>query len=127
MMPASGDTWQFSFVKSVRAFLHDQTNFQGRKHHCLLCFSRFTKKEILRRHEEVCKGIKSRPMRTVMPKESENLVSYRKVGNQLKAPYVIYADLELIVEKRQSCEGDPQKSYKVKTGRHSAYGQGRKK
>lgn len=66
-------------------------------------------------------------MRTVMPKESENLVSYRKVGNQFKAPYVIYADLELIVEKRQSCEGDPQKSYKVKTGRHSAYGQGRKK
>lgn len=61
-------------------------------------------------------------MRTEMPKESENLVSCRKVGNQLKASYVIYADLELIVEKRQSCEGDPQKSYKVKTGRHSAYG-----
>ena len=48
-----------------------------------------------------------------MPREGENYVFFQNVGNQLKVPFIIYADLEAIIEKIKSSKGNLQKSYTV--------------
>lgn len=117
MMTTSGDTLHFSFIKSVSALLYDQTKHGGRKQFCLRCLSSFTTKGILQKHEVACKGLNIRPMRTEMPKEGENQVFCQNVGNQHKVPFIIYVNLEAIIEKIKSSKGNPQKSY---TGKKQA-------
>ena len=48
-----------------------------------------------------------------MLREGENHVFFQNVGNQLKVPFIIYADLEAIIEKIKSSKGNLQKSYTV--------------
>lgn len=70
------------------------------------CLSSFTTEGILQKHDEACTGLNSRPTRTEMSKEGENHVFFQKVGNQLKVPFIIYADLEAIIEKIKSSKGN---------------------
>ena len=40
----------------------------------------------------------------------------------MKAPYVVYADFECILEKTDGCEPSPKESFTVKTERHEPCG-----
>lgn len=70
------------------------------------CLSSFTTEGTLQKHDEACTGLNSRPTRTEMAKEGENHVFFQNVGNQLKVPFIIYADLEAIIEKIKSSKGN---------------------
>lgn len=83
MLTGSGEIWHYSFFKRVSALLHDQTKHDV---YCLRCLEKFTPEEILRRHEEVCKGKNERPMRADMPKESEKWIDFINFHKQLKRP-----------------------------------------
>ena len=60
-----------------------------------------------------------------MPEEGKNILSFQNYHKQMKAPYVIYADFEALVQKIPGCERDPdskKKSYTDKTEWHEACG-----
>jgi len=88
-----------------------------------LCLTGFRKKEILEEHEKHCNGINGRPTRIEMPKETNSHLYFKNYQNQQKVPFVIYADLEAIVEKMQGCElPNKQESYTEKTSHHALCG-----
>ena len=45
-----------------------------------------------------------------MPSEDSKILKYRPGEKSLKAPFIIYADLECIL-KKQSCQNNPENSY----------------
>ena len=45
-----------------------------------------------------------------MPNRYEKISKYNPKENSLKVPFVIYADLESLLEKIHSCQNDPEKS-----------------
>ena len=45
-----------------------------------------------------------------MPNEFEKILKYNPGEKSLKVPFVIYADLECLLEKIYSCQNDPKKS-----------------
>ena len=49
-----------------------------------------------------------------MPKEDEKILKYNHGEKSLKAPFTIYADLECLLINEQSCQNNPEKSYKIK-------------
>ena len=54
----------------------------------------------------------------VMPEEGKNILKYRPGEKSLKAPFAIYADLECLLIKEQSCQNNPEKSYTERKARH---------
>ena len=48
-----------------------------------------------------------------MAKENEK-IKYLPAKNSLKAPFIIYADLECLLKKTQYCQNNPKNSYTQK-------------
>ena len=46
-----------------------------------------------------------------MPDEFDEILKYNYGGKSLKAPAIIYADLECLIDKMNSCQNNPEKSY----------------
>ena len=57
-----------------------------------------------------------------MPNEDNKILKYNYGERSLKAPFIIYADLECLLEKMYSCQNNPEKSYKEKKTKHTASG-----
>ena len=57
-----------------------------------------------------------------MPAEKNNTLKYSEDTRSLKMPYVIYADLECLLLKKQSCRNNPDKSYTEQKAIHEPCG-----
>ena len=57
-----------------------------------------------------------------MPDEDKKILKYNPGEKSLKVPFVIYADLECLLEKMDSCQNDPKKSSTEKKAEHMSSG-----
>ena len=57
-----------------------------------------------------------------MPEWVEKILKYNPGEKSLKAPFAIYLDLDCLLEKEQSCENNPEKSYTEKKAKHEPSG-----
>ena len=57
-----------------------------------------------------------------MPDEDSKILKSNHGENTLKAPFKIYADLECLLEKMNSCQNNLEKSYTEKKIKHMASG-----
>ena len=57
-----------------------------------------------------------------MPKCFEKILKYNPGENSLKAPFLIYLDLERLLKKEQSSQNNPEKSYTEKKAKHEPSG-----
>ena len=53
-----------------------------------------------------------------MPTKDNNIIKYNRGEKPIKMPFTIYADLECLLEKTDTCENDPNKSYTTKINKH---------
>ena len=53
-----------------------------------------------------------------MPDEDNKILKYIPGRKSLKAPFIIYADLECLIQKINTCQNNPEKSYTEKKARH---------
>ena len=52
------------------------------------------------------------------PKEDKKISKYNHEEKSLKAPFIIYSDLECILKKEQSRQNNPENSYTEKEAKH---------
>ena len=57
-----------------------------------------------------------------MPSEINNTIKYNHGEKSLKVPFTIYADLECLLIKQQSCRNNPNDSYTEKKAMHEPCG-----
>ena len=57
-----------------------------------------------------------------MPTKKNNTLKYSEGAKSLKIPYVIYAELECLLLKQQSCQNNPNKSYTERKAIHEPCG-----
>ena len=122
MITQQGENTHYSYVKKLTALLYDQNRHNESKHFCERCLHGYKTKELLERHKPECKGLLKTATRTEMMKDGENKMSFTNFYKQMKAPYVIYADFECILEKIAGCEPSADKSFTVKTEKHEPCG-----
>ena len=53
-----------------------------------------------------------------MSTEGNNIIKYNHGEKSMKVPFVIYADLECILEKMSTCMDNPNESYTTKINKH---------
>ena len=57
-----------------------------------------------------------------MPEEDNKILKYNHGEKSMRAPFVIYADLECLPEKMSTCHNNPEKSSTTKINKHTPSG-----
>ena len=77
--------------------------------YCLNYFHSYRTENKLKKHEKVCNDHDY--CYVEMPNEDNKILKHNHGEKSLKAPAIIYADLECLLEKMHSCQNNPEKSY----------------
>ena len=57
-----------------------------------------------------------------MPEEVNGILKYNKGEKSMKVPFIIYADLESLLKKMNTCHNNPEKSSATKIDKHKPFG-----
>jgi hypothetical protein len=115
----------YTWIKSLSRLIHDQNKDNNRKHFCERCLHGYSREDLLEQHKPECKGNGERAIRIQMPTKEKSILKFENWHRQMKAPYIIYADFESIINKFEGPELDSDKTYKrntQKTQQHLACG-----
>ena len=108
--------WNYLAVEKLSALLHKKTSKHKSDFYCLNCINFGGTERKLKIHEKMCKnkdfcGVE-------MPSERNKVLKFNQYMKSDKMPYIIYADLESLIEKIDGCANNPEKSLTTKIGEH---------
>ena len=75
--------------------------------YCLNCFDSYATKNKFKNHENICKN--QDHFCVEMRKEDNKILKYNHGEKSIKVPFIIYADLESLLEKVSTCHNNPEK------------------
>ena len=104
-MITDGEKWCYLSVKSLSALLRGITSKHDGDFYCLNCFQTFTSEDKLKKHKSVCENHDY--CRAKMPKENNKILKYNQGEKSLRKPFVIYGDLQSLLEKMSICHNNP--------------------
>ena len=84
-----------------------------------IVFIHTAQKNKLKKHERVCNDY---DYYVDMPNEDNKILKYNHGQKPLKASFMIYADLERLLEKMHSCQNNPEKSDTETKIKHTPFG-----
>ena len=96
-MITDGTKWRYVAVKSLSALLRGITSNHNGDFYCLNCFHSYSTKEKLKKHEKVCNDHDY--CYVEMPNDNNKILKYNHGEKSMRAPLVIYTDLECLLEK----------------------------
>ena len=99
-------------MKSLPRLLRGITSNYVGDFHCLDCFQSYSTANKLKKHEKVCNDHDY--CYVEMLNEDNKTLKYKHGEKSLKAPFMIYADLECLLEKMNSCQTNFEKLYTEK-------------
>jgi uncharacterized Zn-finger protein len=110
------------WVKHLNRLLANQNKSKSQTYFCERCLYGFTRQDLLERHIPECRGINERAIRIEMPTKDNKIIKFKNYQNQLKVPWVIYADFEANITKIEGPANKPETSYTQRTQLHEACG-----
>ena len=120
MATDDGERWHYLAVISLSALLRGIPSSNNGDFYCLNCFHSYRTLNKLKKHERVCNNHDY--CHIDMLEEGENILKYSPGDKSLKAPFIIYADLECLLKKEQSCQNNPENSYTQRKAKHKPSG-----
>ena len=115
--------WHYLAVKSIPRLFRGITSNQVGDFYCLNCFHSYTTEKKLKKHQKICKDHDF--CHVNMPDEDNKILEYKSGEKSLKVPFVIYADLECLLQKIDTYQNNPEKSYTEKKAKHKPSGYSR--
>ena len=133
LMITNGEEWHYIALKSERPddgfnrpirslsrlFRGITSNHDG-DFYCLNCLHSFRTDNALKRHERLCDN--NDYCHVEMPTKNNKTLKYNHREKSLKVPFTIYADLECLLIKQQSCQNNPNESYTERKAMHEPCG-----
>ena len=119
LMITDGTKWHYLAVKTLSGLLRGITGNNRGDFYCLNCLHSYTTKNRLKKHQKICENHEYCKLEMAKKGSVLKNISGEK---SIMTPFVIYADLESILEKISGCENDPQKSSTIKINKHTASG-----
>ena len=102
---------EFSRLVSSQVSKHKEKSYI-----CDNCLNPFPKEESLNKHKEYCST--NECIKINMPKKEKSILKFKNYCNSEKVPFIIYADMESLLNPIQSCEPNLQSSYTKKYQNH---------
>ena len=113
LMISNGKKWHYLTVKNLSGLLRGITSNHAGDFYCLNCFCTYSTKKICESHN-YC--------HVEMPTKDNNTIKYNHGEKSMKLAFVIYADLEYLLEKMSTCQNNPNKSSTTKINKHTPSG-----
>ena len=116
LMISNAENWHYLVVKSLFRLLRGITSNHDGDYYCLNCFHSYRTENKLNAHKKVCENHKY--CNIEMPNKDNNLIKYNQGDKSLKLPFIIYADLECLLKKIDTCQNNPDLSSTTKINQH---------
>ena len=116
LMISDGQKWHYLVVKSLSGLLRGITSNHKEDFYCLNCFHSYSTENKLEAHKKICEDHDY--CHVEMPTKNNNIIKYNHGEKSIKLPFVIYADLECLLEKMSTCINDPNESSTTKINKH---------
>ena len=101
--------WHCLALKNISWLLRGITSNHNGDFYCLNCLHSYRTKSILKNHEKICKIHDFCNLK--MPDVDNNTLKNKPGKKSLKNAFIIYADLECLLLKTNTCNINPIKSY----------------
>ena len=88
--------------------------------YCLNCFQSYTTENKLKKNKKICEN--HGYCYVEMPEEDNKILKYNEGEKSMKSPVIVYADLECLLEKTNTCHNNPEKSSRAKIIQHISSG-----
>ena len=105
-----------SLVKQLSALARGITSKTNVDFYCLNCIYSFKTKNKLESHKKVSENKDF--CNVLIPSEETKILEFNNHEKYDKAPFIIYADLELLTENNDGSKNNPENSFTTKTGEH---------
>ena len=106
--------------KKLSGLLRGITSNHKEDFYCLNCFCAYSTKNKLEEHKKICENNKS--CNVEMPTKDNNTIKYNQGEKSIKLPFVIYADLECLLEKISMCQKNSNESPTTEINKHTQSG-----
>ena len=119
-MITDGQKWHYLVVKNLPGLLKGITSTHEKDFYCLNCFHSYRTKNKLESHKKLCENHDY--CHVEMPTKDNNIIKYNHAEKSMKVPFIIYADLECLLEKMSTCINNPNESSTTKINKHTPSG-----
>ena len=109
--------WHYLAVKSISGLLRGITSNHNGDFYYLNYFHSYTSEK---KHERICKDHDFCDIK--MPDEDNKILKFISREKSIRVPFTIYADLECLLRKINTCSNNPDKSYTEKKATHRPSG-----
>ena len=112
LMITDGEKWHYLAVKSLSALYRGVTGNNNGDFYCLNCFCSYRTENKLKKHKKVWEN--DDYCYVEMPEEGNKILKYNPGEKSMKVPFIIYADLEFLLEKMNTCHNNPENHQQLK-------------
>ena len=120
LMITNGKKWHYTAVTRLLGLLRGITSNHNGNFYCLNCFRVYTTKNKLEAHKKICENHDY--CHVEMPSEDNKIIKYNQGEKSIKSPFIIYADLECLLEKRSTCYNILEESSTAEINKHTPSG-----
>ena len=108
LMISNGENWHYLVVKNLPGLLKGITSNHKEDFYFLNCFHSYRTKNKLEEHKKICENHDYCNVET--PNEDNKIIKYNQGEKSIKLMFIIYADLECLIEKMSTCYNNPEES-----------------
>ena len=119
-MITNGEKWHYLTVKNLPGLLRGITSIHHGDFYCLNCFQSYRTINKFEFHKKICENLDY--CHVEMPTKDNDIIKYNQGENSIKLPFVIYADLECLLEKTSTCQNNPNESSTTEINKHTPSG-----
>ena len=116
LMISNGKNWHYLAVKRLSRLLRGITSNHNSDYYCLNCFHSYRTENKFNAHRKICQNNKY--CNIEMPSPNNNIIKHNQGDNSLKLTFIIYADLECLLKKINTCQNNPDLSSTTKINKH---------
>ena len=120
LMITDGKKRHYLAVRKLSASLRGVASNHFGDFYCLNCLHSYRTKDEIKKHENICRDHDSCYLE--MPNGNDKILKYNHGEKSMKAPIIIYVDLEFLLEKINTCHNNPKKLSTTKINKHTTSG-----
>ena len=120
LMITDGEKWHYKAVTRLSGLLRGVTGNNNGDFYCLNCFHAYRTTNKLETHKKICENHDY--CHVEMPNEDSKIIKYNQGEKSIKAPFIIYADLECLLEKICPCYNNLEESSTTEINKHKPSG-----
>ena len=117
LLITDGKNKHYVLIKDFNKLMYNQTKHESRKHFCMYCLQCFSSERVLNNHKENCIQLNG-TQAVKMPTKDNSLLKFNNYHKQQPTPFVIYADIEALLQKVERGQPDSNESYTERFQRH---------